>query len=528
MRRKNNSMKRLAAVSMAIVMACSAMGCQGTGGKSKGGVDSNGEALVIGAPKLGYGTAWTEALAEAYTEKTGNPVTVKIDPPDINYVAMIQSGTGDYDIYLTRVAAQQILKSMGDKDLLVDMTELYKKKNPYDDNQTTIEEKLKEGYRRYNEYVETDGSIHYYGLQYVDSIQQIVRNLDVWNESWPEPRTTDELLELCEIIKKDNCTPFIWCAADSYWQNFYPVWVYQYQGYEDMIEFWSGTSPEGEKLSADMWNRTGWLKTLEVMEELLLPENEYQDAYSRSVDFTSAQSYFISGNRNIAMMVNGDWLVNEMAKNYPNANLEMMKTPVLSAIIEVLPGKSVSDDAELRALIAAIDDKNTSLSGSGYEVTQEDYDYVKECRTYYPNLNGHHQFLIPVNAKHKDVAEDFLQFCASDEGMMIMAESSGGFLAPYQYTEEQIAKIKADCDNDFVRSALDLRDGEMVATNMFRSNLFTLGGLKPVPNFNMSGTPEVLLSDEGAGYMDAKTIFNKNLGNVRSAWSTITTKAGYR
>ena len=517
--------ERIIAGVMCFAAAFSLVGC-GESKENQG--EASKEALVIGCPKLGYGTVWMEALAEAYTEKTGKPVTVKIDPPDINYVAMIQSGTGDYDIYLTRFAAQQVLKSMGEKALLEEMTELYKRKNPYDDNKTTIEEKLKEGYRYYNEYIETDGSVHYYGLQYVDSIQQIVRNLDAWNDSWPEPRTTDELLELCGQIKKDGATPFIWCAADSYWQNFYPVWVYQYQDYEDMIDFWSGTSPEGEKLSADMWNRTGWLRTLEVMEELLLPENEYQDAYSRSVDFTSAQSYFISGNRNIAMMVNGDWLVNEMAKNYPNANLEMMKTPVLSAVIEVLPGKSVADDAELRALIAAIDEKNTALSGTGYEVTQEDYDYVKECRTYYPNLNGHHQFLIPVNAKHKEAAEDFLLYCASDEGMMVMAESSGGFLAPYQYTDEQLAKIKEGCSSDFIKSALELRDGEMAATNMFRSSLFTLGGLTPVPNFNLGATPEVLLSDEGAGYMDAKTIFNKHLGNVRASWSAITTKAGYR
>lgn len=56
------------------------------------------------------------------------------------------------------------------------------------------------------------------------------------------------------------------------------------------------------------------------------------------------------------MMPNGAWLENEMEGAIASdMQLRLMKTPVISAIRDVLPDKSVKDDAELSALVTYID-----------------------------------------------------------------------------------------------------------------------------------------------------------------------------
>ena len=90
-----------------------------------------------------------------------------------------------------------------------------------------------------------------------------------------------------------------------------------------------------------------------------------------------------------------------------------MRTPVISSIINVVPDKSIADDKELSALIKAIDANDISLKGQGYDVTQKDYDRVKETRSIV-RQGGGGQAVIPDYASAKDVAIDLLRFMATD------------------------------------------------------------------------------------------------------------------
>ena len=432
------------------------------------GPDNPEETLMMCIPNLGYGYEWLEALAARYTEKTGTPTYVEHTDTDAGYGTEILGGSGKYDIYFNRGPAHTFVANpvrVGTKTyecILEDLTDIYTSPNPYDNNQTTIKEKLRDGYDYYNEVLsDKDGDgvneVKYYGVQYADSIVGIVRNKKIWKDSWGAPVTTNELLNLCSTIKGSGYTPFIWSSEQNYWMNFWPVWVYQYQGYDDMLRFWEGIpeAGKGDLPSAQMWNRAGWKEAMMVMEDLLYAPSGYMDTYSLSVDFTTAQGYFLDGGRNIAMMINGDWIENEMKKNYSNTDLDMIKVPVISSIINVVPDKSIADDTELSAVIKAIDAGNTSLTGEGYSVTQSDYDRVKTARNTYINPNTNHQAYIPVYSTKKTIAKDFIQFMASDEGMMVMSKTSKGFLLPFEYSDAQMSEIKGVAGS-YIRSCLRL------------------------------------------------------------------------
>ena len=118
----------------------------------------------------------------------------------------------------------------------------------------------------------------------------------------------------------------------------------------------------------------GFLKALEFFEEMLKPANGY--THSKSVDFTfmDMQGQFLGGQA--LMTINGDWLEREMINNYPNAQIKMMKTPVLSSVIEKCDTINDDDDATLSAVIAAIDNGATSYAG----VSETDFAYIAEAR----------------------------------------------------------------------------------------------------------------------------------------------------
>lgn len=530
------SLKKSLCLLIAFVALIPATAC----GKKPNGPENPEATLMMKIPDLGYGYEWLKALADRYTEKTGTPTWVEVTDVDAAYATEIQGGASKYDLYFNRGSAHTLVANpvrVGARTyecILEDLTDIYTSANPYDDNRTTIKDKLRDGYEYYNQVLkDSDGDgtpeVHYYGVQYVDSIVGIVRNKSVWKDSWKTPNTTDELSGLCATIKSQGYTPFIWSQSSNYWMNYWPVWVYQYQGYNDMLRFWEGLPEKGrgDTPSAAMWDRKGWKEAMTVMENLLAEENGYMHKYSMTSDFTTAQGYFL-GNDNIAMMINGDWIENEMKKNYPNTRLDVIKTPVISAIINVLPDKSVENDAELSALIAAIDEGKTELSGVGYEVTQADYDRVKTARDTYINPLTNHQAYIPVYSEKKSIAKDFLQFMASDEGMTVMSESSKGFLLPYNYSTEQTESIKAVA-GDYVKSCIEARNGcSMVSSAMYRSRLFTVGGMPFTPCYQLGNSVEVILSAKKSTdtYRNAAEIYRLNLANVQSAAAAFSQATG--
>lgn len=138
-------------------------------------------------------------------------------------------------------------------------------------------------------------------------------------------------------------------------------------------------------------------------------------------------------NNGAAMMPNGAWLENEMEGAIASdMQLRLMKTPVISAIRDVLPDKSVKDDAELSALVTYIDKVSSgevaaptgdTVSGTGFEVTMADYERVYTARNQMMGNQDRHGVILNKYSTAKDAAKEFLRFVFSDRGGQLFAEN---------------------------------------------------------------------------------------------------------
>ena len=271
----------------------------------------------------------------------------------------------------------------------------------------TIGEKI--GNDRLQYLVDKDG--RYYNLSYYGGFGFLCYNADIIDGvNYAVPKTTDELYTLSMDLYSDGITPFIHFTDGGYWYYLYEIWQVQYFGVENMLDIY--VNPTLEKVTDD---GIGIKQTMEAMEKLISSTGMVYNG-SNSIDFTSAQTLFIEGKA--AMMANGSWMENEMRENYAEGskNFATMKTPVISSIRDHCP--TIGSDAELSALIDAIDLNSPALTGTGYEVSKADYDRVYAARNLmYNNFNAH-TICIPKYSAAIEGAKEFVKYFFSDEAMI--------------------------------------------------------------------------------------------------------------
>ena len=143
-----------------------------------------------------------------------------------------------------------------------------------------------------------------------------------------------------------------------------------------------------------------------------------------------------------------------------------MKMPVMSKIIDVLPDKSVKDDATLSAVIDAIDAGETSYSG----VSANDFARIKEARNIKAEMINP-VMLIPKHASNKDIAKAFVAYLFSDRAQKIAAQATGGIpILPYGYIpndEDMGFEISS-----YVKSVLALQKNSVICDVSQNNNAF--------------------------------------------------------
>ena len=141
------------------------------------------------------------------------------------------------------------------------------------------------------------------------------------------------------------------------------------------------------------------------------------------------------------------WLEIEMGTNFDSANVDMIKTPVVSSIVNRLSfgnDSSLTEDqkddrlVELIKYVDAVDAGGTpALPTYAAEATVEnDIAIVTEARHYSYMAGGtDHQAYIPSYSQHIREAKEFLKFMYSDRGLQIYYESMQGAMLPAMLTE---------------------------------------------------------------------------------------------
>ena len=324
----------------------------------------------------------------------------------------------------------------------------------------TVAEKLNPVYTELLQY-----KGHYYQIPSYVGAYGLVYNNDFISDD-EVPVTTDELKALCQNLKNMSLTPIIF-SGDSgvdYWNFAYCTWFAQYEGRTAYRAALNGSiiGENGEqKIDPSSAYLTGGLKAMQVCEDLLWFENGYIYAPSTGTSFIEAQRYFLQGQQ--AMMYNGSWMFNEMQTMFPDGadyDFKMMKMPVISAIKEKC--STIENDAELSALVHAIDNGETALKGTGYEVSEADYAKVKEARSFYYAGGENANAVVPINARNKELAKRFLAFMYSDEGIKAHASAHAGNVLPVQGVDFGNA---LDTDDPFLSTAYEIMGAKEVFFN---------------------------------------------------------------
>lgn len=382
----------------------------------------------------------------------------------------------------------------------------------------------------------------YYFLHYGVNQYGFVYNVEYLKDK-TLPVTTTEFFALLDELKVDLGTKKspIYFSTDSkanYFDYIWFVWWAQYEGVSQIENYFKGQDASGT-YTPEIFKQMGRYYAYEYCEKILKPENGY--AVSNE-NFITAQTHFMSGDA--AIMANGTWIENEMKKQYPNGfpyTYDMMRVPVINEVIERCPVGDFADkeysalsetekaaaDAELAALIRAIDAGSTALTGEGYEVSQTSYDIIKEARNVAYMAGEMNYGVIPAAAKYPDNAKAFLKFLYSDEGIELYHEAPTGMILPlknYDFSNNEIIQ------NNYTKLQ------KTTYETVFSSQLVrTVSGTKleiPMRLSTLATMEEVFSAPSAKDRMSAYEYWNKTAYNYSyenndgTAWKNLLSAAG--
>lgn len=458
-------LKRTLVLIMAFLMSISFVGC--------GSVADDENTLQIYVFEQGYGIEWVKQIAQSFQ----NEDWVKEKYSSVNVLTPTDNRTAEfgknqlelgskkntYDILFTT----QVGDYYGTNELL-DLTELVYNENVPGEN-IKYKDKLNESVLSSFVYTNVNtGDEYFYAVPWQGGLSLILYNktkLDSLN--MVAPNTTDELIALCEEYKQINIQKYkdenggnfdpeknmgkiggaILQSNDTQYCNvFLNTWWAQYDGAEGYENFYNGIDKRGERSNKIFADYEGRLKALMVMEELFnYKKNDYIDEASYNDAFMTSQTNFIKGTKGL-FHFNGDWFSQEMQVTIKNLrehninvdDIRMMRTPIISSIVDLcttIKGESGGTaDQELSALITAIDNGSTALSGNGYNVNSDDFMRIKKARYVVGNgASNNVMGVIPSYSKAKNLAVDFLRYMATDKALAIYTKATLGSTVDFNF-----------------------------------------------------------------------------------------------
>lgn len=478
-------LKGMTTVIVAVALVMSLVGCGGRN-KEEGDESADGRKKVeIAYWNSGLGTDFLEAMIKAFNEKQ-----------DDYYVT-----------YRATASSSALMAGFGEKD--TDTTDLYlnikdydtSKLEPLDDvldsvvsgENVALKEKFIANYLDY----EKAGDGHYYTLTYGGGTLGIVYNKELFKKAGitATPRTTNELATVCDTLLEAGITPWTHYSGGGtgggYWTYLLTFWQEQYDGEEYFLNnFYGCTDLNGNSPSKDVFTaKDGRYQAMKATEKFITPDYVYNG--SNSQDHITMQTLFL--NKDIGMVVNGAWMVNEMKDTDGDKDkFAVMKTPVISAITDKL--STVKSDIELRELISAVDavtDGKAEISEyqtedqylvKGKTISKEDWEYVYNARNMVPFQNPAQSLFIPSYSDNIAGAKEFLKFFYSDEGYQIFTSISHMAL-PLRLSA---GEIDTSGWNDFERTMFDMATyAEKYSSDAISSKhaIFIGGGATPYASY---------------------------------------------
>lgn len=538
-----------------MTMALATLGCSVACGPDDGPVLKDGQVLLeISVFDGGYGTDWLEALKTAYMAKN-DKVVIDYDTVTDREKEQgneIRSGSAGSDLYFT---GYNIHSGLYNDVNLVNLNDVY----------TEVGDKLLPSVKNWYEH---EGN--QYSIPWATAPLGIIYHSDYFeSKNITVPRTTNELFEAADTITANRKTAsdpyaFIYASktpSECYLDYLLKPWMAQYEGIENYEKYFDAKLKDGTQYDeAFAYEYLGIVRTLEVYQEMLLSTNGYNYPNPQEDSFAVKQQYFIK--QKAAMIINGDWIVNEILKgNYTEEQtkgLKFMKTPIISSIVETMPmweangdgekhysvdpngantnvasdpfssaavaisaDRKVAYDKALCAIIDYVDGVTTTkpTEVEGITISEADIIRIEEARSITPSMSCFHNAVIPSNSDRITEAKDFLKFMYSDEGLEIYAQNSYGCGLPVQYNQDEIAEIAGD--SKIVKSAYEMLDGAYLTFHTGSKNkAFCKNGLSPLYRSDATLFYSVFAeAPTSSRYENAYSFFKKSRSNISDLWS---------
>lgn len=471
------------------------------GGGTEGG-DASTVEIYYWKSGLG-GEFMTEIVKDFNNKQSDYVVKVEQEESASTIIQSLSLGRDNtYDLYFTMLNTTQYNNQFIKLDDVLDSTATGESK--------TIREK----YYDYllNGVKNADGTTNF--LTYGNSWCGIVYNADIIDgDKYAVPNTTDELDKLVSKLKDDETLeakgvkPWLFynnADNNGYWDYVTMTWEAQYDGvdyyYNNMLAL---KDEQGNTPSKDVFEkRDGRYKALKTLEGIVTPTTVH--SMCTSTNFTNVQSLYLNGSA--VLTVNGSWLMNESTGS--NKNFAMMKTPVISSIVEKLEDTSMSDST-LSQIIAQVD----AGANSSELCSQNDFNRIKEARNLLYNNASEQYVFIPEYSNAIDGAKAFLKYFYSDEGIAKYMQVTN---LPSSAALCDETKFSTDGLDAWHKAQLDYAKTSNAITNVLtKSSVFTTHSLTQFASFAYA---QPLCAQNPKDKLSADEIWEKIVNKIETNW----------
>ena len=358
-------MKKLLALSMCAAMAAGALtGC------AKSTTDDTAYDLSIAGLKGGYGSAGWEAVVKAFEEEKDVKVNLKLSEKIADELRPdIQAGNVPDLIYLSVGSEGGLTDTMIKEKQVLDISDVLDMQVPGEEK--TVSEKLIPGIQEgLNTMPYGDGKLYLAPINYGPC--GLYYNAGLFEEKgWEVPKTWDEMWALGDKAKEEGIYLFTY-PTTGYFDAFFSALLNETVGPETYAKLMSYDSAA--------WQLPETKEAFEIVGKLAQYTEPTTVANANGDNFKKNQQLVLD---NKALFIpNGNWLPGEM-EEAPRADGFKWGVTALPAVKE---------------------------GGDSYATTFSE------------------QVYIPKDAKHADLAKEFLAFIYSDEAAKLFYEESGALM----------------------------------------------------------------------------------------------------
>ncbi len=473
-------LKKIGLFILTVIMAFGSAAC---GTKSPDGE----QVLEIFVLDVGYGTQWCNAIIEEFEKQDW----VKERYPQLNVLRpqtqtvrtlatskLGQGSTNTIDLFFDENSSSVASSYVNGEKAVIELTDVLYNSEVPGEGGILYKDKMIPTIRESCRYYTADnlyGDAEYHYAPWYVGMTGIIYNADILKALKLEvPVTTDQWIKSMADIKakagketayKYSSSLIQSYDAPNYFEYLFPVFWTQYQGMEGYRNFYNGI--DNNSLTRDIFGQLGRLYSLEVMEAALDYNKEYLDHRWTGQKFMSSQTDMLQGRA--IYHANGDWFDREMAKLRADVkardgveyDLQMMRTPVVSKIIERTPN-TINTDAKLAEVIKTIDAEEPAPSWAD----PDEYEIIREARSIVFAMGSYSTAFIPSYATGKNVAVDFLRFMSTDIAHNAYLKATGGASMPFTYDVETKNPALYDSLSGLQKKRLKIFYNENLQPNM--------------------------------------------------------------